>query len=424
MIVRHISAITGLLLIGAIIAPLMSCNQSTPMTTPIPPTPTPTPTPIPPTLTATAVPSTPTPTPTSTAVLSTPTPTLTATAVPPTPTPTPTATPILPTYTPTPTTTSVPLTPTPTATPIPPTPTPTPTSTPIPPTLTPTPTTTPVPPTPTPTPTPTQIPGRAYLYDSISPPMAPAYIDWRWNPDQGPFREIETDFTIHNDIDDWYSQHGYYLILIQNSISGVGFYFGLQTHVHDPNPPYRGGRGLIFSRWKTRDLKNARVADAEEGWTESAGHEGDFIGVRRSYRWGAGNYRVRIAPDGLESDGEWFGLWITDLDTNETTWIGSLKFPLLNGTANIKPYSSATIEIYGIPRFRPIDIPQWHVSVKRPLGDNIQSEWGFTSYPFDDSDNPLFNSDVQYDHSEDRAHLLIGGTTERTTPPSGRIDFK
>ena len=205
------------------------------------------------------------------------------------------------------------------------------------------------------------------------------------------------------------------------------FYFGLQTNVNDPNPPYGGRRkGTDILQVEDSRLEaNARVLRTQKhGWTESAGHEGDFIGVRRSYRWGAGNYRVRIAPDGLESDGEWFGLWITDLDTNETTWIGSLKFPLLNGTANIKPYSSATIEIYGIPRFRPIDIPQWHVSVKRPLGDNIQSEWGFTSYPFDDSDNALFNSDVRYDHSEDRAHLLIGGTTERTTPPSGRIDFK
>lgn len=253
--------------------------------------------------------------------------------------------------------------------------------------------------------------------------MAPAYIDWRWKSEQESFREIVTDFTIHNDVDDWSGQHGYYLILLQNSISDVGFYFGLQTNVNDPSYGRRG-KGMIFSRWKTRDLANARIADAEEGWTESAGHEGDFIGVRRNYNWSAGNYRVRIAPDGLDPDGEWFGLWITDLDANETTWIGSLKFPLLNGTAKINPHSSATIELYGWPQIRPIDIPQWHVSVKRPLGDNIQSEWGFTSYPFDDSDNALFNSDVRYDHSEDRAHLIIGGTTERTTLPSRRIDFK
>ena len=278
----------------------------------------------------------------------------------------------------------------------------------------------PVPPSQTPpnTPTPTQIPDRAYLYEPISPPVAPAYIDWRWGSDLAGLRELVTDFTIHNDVGDWSDQHGYFLILIQNSISDAGFYFGLQTDANGR------GKALIFSRWGTRDLSNARYSQTD-GWTESAGHEGDFIGIRRSYDWGAGDYRVRIAPDpgGLETDGEWFGLWITDLDTGITTWIGSLKFPLLNGTATFRPHSSATIELYGVPRIRPIDIPQWHVSVKRPLGDNVLSTWGFTNYPFDDSDNALFNSDVRYNPREEAAHLWIGGTTERKTPAT-RLDFR
>lgn len=236
--------------------------------------------------------------------------------------------------------------------------------------------------------------------------MAPAYIDWRWERASDHFREVVTDFTIHNDVGDWSEQDGYYLILTQNRISETGFYFGLQTDVNGR------GKGLIFSRWGTRDLANARYSETD-GWTESSGHEGDFIGVRRSYNWGIGDYRVRIAPDGLEPDGEWFSLWITDLGTDEITWVGSLKFPLLNGTATMNPYSSATIELYGIGPVRPIDIPQWHVSVKRPLGDNALPVWGYTSYPYDDSENALLNSDVWYDASEDRAHLLVGGTTER-----------
>ena len=44
--------------------------------------------------------------------------------------------------------------------------------------------------------------------------MAPAYMDWRWNPEQEAFREIVTDFTIHNDVGDWSDRHGYYLILV------------------------------------------------------------------------------------------------------------------------------------------------------------------------------------------------------------------
>ena len=256
----------------------------------------------------------------------------------------------------------------------------------------------------------------ADLYDPILPPIAPAYIDWRWESGQEYFRELITDITIHNDVGDWSDQYGYYLILVQNSISEAGFYFGIQTDVNGR------GKGLIFSRWGTRDLANARFSETD-GWTESSGHEGDFIGVRRSYHWRTGDFRVRIAPDGLEPDGEWFSLWITDLGLGDTTWIGSLKFPLLNGTARMKPYSSATIELYGYRPIRPIDVPQWHVSVKRPIGDGIMSASGFTTYPFDESENALPNSDVWYDESEDRAHLLVGGDTKRKNPTIS-IEFR
>ena len=383
------------------------------------PEPTPTPalaadTPVP--LAATQDTATPMPVPPTPAVRATMMSEITATAAaPPTATYTPTPMPVPPTATPT----LVP--PTATPTPVPPTATSTPVSTTATPTLVPpTVTSTSVPPTATPTPT--QIPGRAELYEMIQPPMAPAYIDWRWEHGQDNFRELVTDFTIHNDVGDWSDEHGYYLILIQNQISGVGFYFGLQTDVSAPFYPYRGGKGVIFSRWETRDLSNARW-DQSDGWTQSSGHEGDFIGVRRSYDWDTGDYRIRIAPDGLDSDGEWFGLWITDLAADEETWIGSLKFPMLNGTATFVPHSSATIEIYGNLRIRPIDIPQWHVSVRRPLGDGVPATWGETSYPYDDSDNALPSSDVRYDPLEDAAHLRVGGTTERITAP-GRIDFE
>ena len=263
---------------------------------------------------------------------------------------------------------------------------------------------------------PTQLPSGADLCGPIKPPMAPAYMDWRWEPDEDNFRELVTDFTVHNDVGDWSDEHGYYLILLQNSISGAGFYFGLQTNANGR------GKAVIFSRWGTRDLANARW-DETQGWTESAGHEGAFIGVRRSYNWGTGDYRIRLAPDGLNSDGEWFGLWITDLTTDQTAWIGSLKFPPRSTRATFRPHASATIELYGNPRIRPIDIPQWHVSVKPPVGDGVTATWGFTSYPFDDSENALPNSDVGYYPTDGAAHLRIGGMTERQTAAVGRIDF-
>ena len=273
-------------------------------------------------------------------------------------------------------------------------------------------------PAPMPMPTPTQIPGRDDLYGLIQPPEHMAYVWWGWNPSQAHFRELATEFTIHNDVEDWSDGNGLYLMLCYSSISGIGFYFGLQTDVHASEYPYHRGKGAIFSRWDTRDLANARYSETD-GWSESSGHEGDFIGVRRPYDWGSGDYRISIAPDGRDSDGEWFGLWVTDLSTNETTWIGSLKFPLLNGTATIEPSSYATLEIYG-PGIRPIDIPQWHVSVKRPLGDNAPSNRGFTGYSAV-RENPLLiqNSNIWYDQSEGQVHLQVGGHNGTQQHPHG-----
>ena len=241
-----------------------------------------------------------------------------------------------------------------------------------------------------------------------------ASIWWDWNPEQAHFRELITDITIHNDVGDFSDQHGLYLMLGSSYISDTQFYFGIQTDANSR------GKGLIFSRWKTRELTNARY-DETHGWTESSGHEGDFIGVRRLYNWGAGNYRIRIAPDGLESDGEWFGLWIIDIETDVTTWIGSLKFPLLSGEAKIKPNSYSTIEIYGIPMIRPIDIPQWHVSIERPQGDGIPSTRGYTVYS--SFTGIVSNNDVNYDPLEDRVHLRAGGVTERKTA-AGYVNFR
>ena len=167
-------------------------------------------------------------------------------------------------------------------------------------------------------------------------------------------------------------------------------------------------------------MAKARIADQTEGWTQSSGHEGDFIGVRRFYEWGKGSYRVRLAPDneeaddGQEADGEWFGVWITDKSSGVTTWFGSLKFPYLKGEATLSPSTYTTIEVYGFPPIKPIDIPQWHVSIEKRLDGGISPIGVQSSYsPFTQK---IFNSDVQYDPIDRAMHFRVGGLTERQEP--------
>ena len=202
------------------------------------------------------------------------------------------------------------------------------------------------------------------------------------------------------------------MMLAYGWISDIAFYFGVQSDVKAGTPPYEGrGKGALFSRWETRDLSLARFAEAD-GWTQSSGHEGDFIGVRRLYPWGAGDYTARLAPEERLPDGVWYGVWVTDLSTEITTWIGSLWFPPGGITSAI--YS--TLEIYGGRPIAPIDIPMMHVSMRRPSGDQEMAQRGAAGYSGVNGVE-LPNADIAYVREEDAVHFRVGGLTERTTAP-------
>ena len=141
------------------------------------------------------------------------------------------------------------------------------------PTATPTTTATPTAaPTPTPTPIPTQLPGRTDLYETVFPPEHMAYVWWYWDNSGAEFRELEVEFTIHNDPGDFSNRHGLYLMVCFGDISGTEFYFGLQTDTYNPGRGRGRGKGLIFSRWGERDLSFTKVAGKEDGWSQSSGH--------------------------------------------------------------------------------------------------------------------------------------------------------
>ena len=255
------------------------------------------------------------------------------------------------------------------------------------------------------------------LTDPISPPEHMTNVWWAWPDDSGPISEFHMDFTIHND-PDLSGENGLYLMLCSAYLADIGFYFGIQTKVFDPKKGYRG-KGLIFSRWDERNLANARIADG--GWTQSSGHEGDFIGVRRSYDWGPGEYRVRFGPDDRQEGDGWFGVWISREPSGTPTWFGSLKFPRdRHGFRLTADKIYTTLEVYGGTPIRPIDIPEWHVSIKRPItSDGIkpirfESQYsGFTG--------KVVNSNVRYDPTIDAIHFQAGGSTRRTQPPESKL---
>lgn len=236
------------------------------------------------------------------------------------------------------------------------------------------------------------------------------YAGWRWEEE---IEFLEIEFTIHTNVVDWSDHNGLFLALADSEIGGADFYFGLQTDLSRPGVGQTRRKGAIFSRWGTRTLEDTRTAPG--GFSESAGYEGDFISVRRHYDWATGTYRARLARHDSDRHGDWFGLWITDLDQGRTTWIGSLRFPRIQGRpAKIAPSQVSFVELYGAP-LSLIDIPEWHVSITAPLGGwEVAPRYTYTRYR-----EGIPNTDIWYQANENAVHMRVGGTTVRQTIQSG-----
>ena len=272
----------------------------------------------------------------------------------------------------------------------------------------------PVQPEPEPLPDPVQPEPDPVLYVPVNPPIHMASVDWYYDMTEHS-NELIVDFIIHKNLNSSPpGESGFYMMLGYSNLREVRFYFGLQTDVYPHSE-----KGLIFSRWDTRDLSNAKVADG--GWSQSSGHEGDFIGVRFPYEWGAGNYQARISPeDGDRGEDGWYGMWITDLSTGVTTWGGSLKFPPPDDPPTRHVWVYSTMEIYSGPSIKPVDIPEWYVSLNRPSLNGITAPRAAVRY---NSVGEVPNSDASYNKTDDSIHFRAGGFTNRTTP-AGRVVFR
>ena len=233
------------------------------------------------------------------------------------------------------------------------------------------------------------------------------YIWWDFN--QNYFKEIAVKFTIYNDP---LTKDGLYLQMYQGKINGVGFYFGLQTRVGKPTAGFTG-KGLIFSRWNTKDLSNAKPAQG--GWTESAGYEGDFISIRKSYKWTNHKYSIRICFVKSDNKGDWYGVWINDLNTLTEDYLGSLRFPKITADKRgIQTGGGTWTEIY----YKEADdspLPDWHVSINNIIGidfDNrIFNPRGATLICSD----KFQNINISFEKKNQKIHFYMGKDIRRNT---------
>jgi len=144
--------------------------------------------------------------------------------------------------------------------------------------------------------------------------------------------------------------------MYESNINNVPFYFGFQTQVKKPGFGYQG-RGAIFSRWNTKDISNVSIV--KDGWYESSGHEGDFVGVRKKYEWSVNKYRLKLAFIDKDVFGDWYGFWIYVLNEATEDFVGKIRFPVVSSNdRGIAACGVSWLEFYGVGV-----MPKWHVSI-------------------------------------------------------------
>ena len=249
-------------------------------------------------------------------------------------------------------------------------------------------------------------------------------IQWDWEQDTPGSPSVEMDFNIREDPGHFSEDQVLVIALGWGHLEGIRFAFGLRTDVDKPGTDGSQGKGVIFNRWDSQDAAtSARVVG--DGWTEAGNFGGPFTSVRRTYDWSEGNYSVRVAKDGGDdSDGRWFGLWITDKSTGVETHMGSLKFPSPEeGEPEIwtrNDVFGSVMAILGNTPVRPSDIPVFEVALGLPDASGGDFPNAVTvNYSL--LNGVLTNENVGYDAATGKVIMRVGGSTSRTTRPGTTI---
>jgi len=230
------------------------------------------------------------------------------------------------------------------------------------------------------------------------------YVHWDFGVSY--FKSLKITVNIYNEPN---FRDGLYFQMFQGEINGVGFYFGIQTDVCKENVGV--GKGLIFSRWNTDDLSN--VKRAKNAWTERGHEDGKFISIRKKYDWTTHVYQLKIAYIETDDYGDWYGVWILDLDDGREDFLGSIRFPKIEPErSGIKDHGacarSTWIELYH-KRDSRTPIPTWHVSVKDIYVDNgIRPRHAKSQYS-----SKIGRTDIHRDKATGEIHLLMGHNVTR-----------
>jgi len=226
------------------------------------------------------------------------------------------------------------------------------------------------------------------------PPGGVSYVDWVFKKD---FERLDVNVKI-NQFD---TSKDFYLQFYQSKIGNDGFYFGIQNRVNTND------QMLIFSRWRTRDLANVKVNVAKKGFSQSAGYEGNFVGVRLpNFELKRGEYNFSIFKEKDDDVGRWYKYMVTEKSTNTETWGGSIRF---DKNSKINRKGSTWTELFGKPW--PVQtykhLPNWDVEILIK-GNNKSPIHATSSYTDPNWGDHIPMENISYDVSTRKVRKQLG----------------
>ena len=258
-------------------------------------------------------------------------------------------------------------------------------------------------------------------------PEIMANAQWGWETQTGRSDSITMDFSIREDPGHFSEDHSLVMAFGWSSIGSTRFGFGIRTDLDDPDTDGSEGKGIVFNRWDTHDKSLARPTT--DGWVVTGTILGDFISIRKPYDWGVGDYTVHVAHDGSDNDadGRWYGMWITD-PNNVETYMGSLKFPLVDGAApKFNPRGDlyqSMLALLGGSAIKPHEIPVFEVALGPPNeGSSIEPPKQVTAV-YSQFNGVMTNSNITHDREDNLVIMRAGGSTLRTTDPGTVITIR
>lgn len=171
-------------------------------------------------------------------------------------------------------------------------------------------------------------PGNTYTEYSF-PGSGYESLAWTFLSAADPPESLSAEGLLH------YYAYGFTLL---NSTSDLGYgYAGFQS-----NGMLAGveqGKVVNFSIWGSSDART-------DGLTDPSNAECGCHQIMYPFDWVEGRgyeYELRVGPSGSDADWKWWGLWVTDLDTDSTTFIGEQRMPTMIGGSASTQWSPETL---------------------------------------------------------------------------------